>query len=103
MDPVVARGFVRIAKNARSRGVALINRPGMTTRGKRIAALFACIVLFLLPKHVDCGYPDGRCGHPGVLGHFCTEYELEPLGFYLLERIAERDVGFAYSSGETCR
>jgi len=75
----------------------------MTTRGKRLGILFAVLVLFGLPKHVDCGFPAASCGHPGVLGQYCRTYELEPLGFYLLEQALGRDVGFAYSSGEACR
>ena len=30
-------------------------------------------------------------------------YELEPFGFYLIEKLAGADVGFAYSSGDDCR
>jgi hypothetical protein len=74
----------------------------MTTRGKRLAVLFAIIVVLLLPKHVECGFPGASCGHPGVLGQYCRAYELEPMGFYLLENALGRDVGFAYSSGEAC-
>ena len=76
---------------------------GMTTRGKRISGLFAVIILFLLPKHVDCGYPDGQCSALGMFKLVCTPYEVEPFGFFLLEKLAHRDVGFAYTSGETCR
>lgn len=76
---------------------------GMTTRGKRITGAFAVLIAFMLPKHVDCGYPDGRCGYVGMFKHFCTPYELEPLGFYLIEKVAHRDVGFAYKRGEQCR
>lgn len=76
---------------------------GMTTRGKRISALFGLIMLFLLPKHVDCGYPDGHCSRAGFLRLVCTPYEVEPFGFFLLEKALRRDVGFAYTSGENCR
>ena len=40
----------------------MINAPGMTSRGKRITALIAVILAFLLPMKVPCGYPGGRCG-----------------------------------------
>jgi hypothetical protein len=80
----------------------MINAPGMTTRGKRITALIAVIIAFLLPMHAPCGYPGGECGHHGAFKQVCKEYELEPLGFYLIEKVLERDVGFAYRSGEDC-
>ena len=80
----------------------MINAPGMTSRGKRITALIAVILAFLLPKHVECGYPGGSCGRIGELKQVCKDYELEPLGFFLLERLLDRDVGFAYQSGEEC-
>lgn len=32
----------------------------------------------------------------------CKYYELEPLGFFLMERLLDRDVGFAYRKGEEC-
>ena len=81
----------------------MISAPGMTSRGKRIAALFAVIIAFLLPKHVECGFPDGRCARDGVFHLVCRSYELEPMGFFVIEQLARRDVGFAYTSGEECR
>lgn len=76
---------------------------GMTTRGKRISAVIGVMMLFFLPKHVECGYPDGRCGKLGMFRLVCKSYELEPLGFFVIEKLAHRDVGFAYKTGETCR
>jgi hypothetical protein len=76
---------------------------GMTTRGKRITALFAVLVALALPKRVECGYPGTTCGTVGALKLLCTPYEVEPFGFYLVEKLLERDVGFAYTSGEHCR
>lgn len=81
----------------------MIAPPGMTSRGKRITAVIAIMIAFFLPKHVDCGYPDGRCNHEGMFRQTCTPYELEPLGLFLIEKLAHRNVGFAYTSGETCR
>jgi hypothetical protein len=81
----------------------MISHPSMTSRGKRIAGVLALIILFFLPKHVECGYPDGRCGRLGMFRQLCTAYEVEPLGLYAIEKLAHRDVGFAYSTGETCR
>lgn len=81
----------------------MISHPSMTSRGKRVAGVIAVILLFLLPKHVDCGFPGGECKHAAFLQRTCTPYELEPLGFYLIEKVAERNVGFAYTRGETCR
>jgi hypothetical protein len=80
----------------------MIAPPGMTTRGKRIAAMFAVMIAFFLPKNVECGYPGGACGRIGMFKQVCKAYELEPLGFFLIEKLAERDVGFAYKSGEDC-
>ncbi len=80
----------------------MINAPGLTSRGKRITALIALIIAFLLPKDVECGYPGGQCGRIGMLHQVCKDHELEPLGFYLLERLLDRDVGFAYRSAEEC-
>jgi len=75
----------------------------MSTRGTRIAFLFAVAIAFLLPKWVACGHPGGSCGRAGRWRTTCTDYEIEPLGFYAIELLVGRDVGFAYSSGEDCR
>lgn len=80
-----------------------MNHPRMSTTGRRWAALFAIVFVLALPKHVECGYPGGECTVPGGYRQSCTHYELEPFGFYLIELLASRDVGFAYSSGEDCR
>lgn len=78
--------------------------PNMTTRGKQLAVLFGLIVVFAVPKHVECGFPGAdKCTHKASMGRVCTPYELEPFGFYLIEKLASANVGFAYSSGEDCR
>jgi hypothetical protein len=77
---------------------------GMSTSGKRWAALFGIFLALMLPKKVECGYPGSDCARPGVWsGEICRTYEHEPFGFYLLELWLDRDIGFAYSTGETCR
>ena len=76
---------------------------GMTSRGKQVTALIALALMLFLPKHVECGYPGGACAKTGPFRMVCRPWEVEPLGFYLIELIAERDVGFAYSTGEDCR
>ncbi|MGE0870417.1 MAG: hypothetical protein AB7P03_17775 [Kofleriaceae bacterium] len=82
----------------------MINAPGMTSRGKQVAFIFACIAVFLLPKRVDCGYPGGQCGtYSRDRTMYCTTSDLEPFGLFLIERIAGRNVGFAYSRDVTCR
>ncbi len=69
-----------------------------------IAGLIGAVLAFSLPKKVECGFPGGTCSHAGPRrGELCTSYEVEPWGFYLIEHLAGRDVGFAYSSGEDCR
>jgi hypothetical protein len=80
----------------------MINAPGLSSRGKRITAFIAVIIAFLLPKDVECGYPGGECGRIGIFRQVCKDHELEPLGFYLIEKLLERNVGFAYRSGEEC-
>lgn len=81
----------------------MISTPGMTSRGKRLAGLFALAVLFFLPKHVECGYPGGQCGTIGMFKQVCKSWELEPLGLFLIEKLADDNVGFAYKRGEDCR
>jgi hypothetical protein len=78
---------------------------GMSTRGKQIAALVALGAALWLPKRVECGYPGaaGQCARSGPFHLVCRRVELEPVGLYLIELIAERDVGFAYSVTEECR
>jgi hypothetical protein len=76
----------------------------MTSSGMRWAFLFGFLLAIALPKHVDCGYPDApACQKQGRWQTKCTAYEVEPFGFYLIELVAKRDVGFAYSSGDGCR
>jgi hypothetical protein len=81
-----------------------VNHPSMTTRGKRIAAVIAILIVLALPKRVDCTYPGAlACAHPGQWGRSCTDYEIEPFGFYLVELLVQRDVGFAYVADQECR
>jgi hypothetical protein len=75
----------------------------MSTRGTRLAFLVAVAIAFFLPKRVECSYPGASCGHAGRWRTICTDFEIEPLGFYVLELAAHRDVGFAYSTGDDCR
>jgi len=77
--------------------------PGMSSRAKQVTALIAVLLALLLPKHVDCGYPGGECTRAGTFRRHCRAYELEPIGFYMIELLLERDFGFAYSTGETCQ
>jgi hypothetical protein len=80
-----------------------MRHPSMSTRGTRLAFVFAVAIAFLLPKRVECGYPGATCGHAGKWRTTCTEFEIEPLGFYVIELAVHRDVGFAYSTGDDCR
>jgi hypothetical protein len=75
----------------------------MSTRGTRLAFAFAIAIAFLLPKRVECGYPGAACAHAGRWRTTCTDFEIEPLGFYIIELAVHRDVGFAYSTGDECR
>jgi hypothetical protein len=73
----------------------------MTSSGRRWAFLLGILIAFMLPKRVECGFPGGKCqSFHGK--EVCTSYEIEPWGFYLLENVFGRDIGFAYSSGDDC-
>jgi hypothetical protein len=80
-----------------------MRHPSMTTRGTRLAFAIAAVIALALPKRVACTYPGAVCGHAGRRGMPCTTYQVEPLGFYLIELAVHRDVGFAYETGEDCR
>ena len=70
----------------------------MTSSGRRIAFFIAVAIAFLLPKRVECGYANASC----PADQRCVPYEIEPWGFYLIELLARRDIGFAYSSDTDC-
>lgn len=74
----------------------------MTSHGTRIALATAVLIALALPKRVECSYPGDSCGHTGKGRTICTGYEIEPFGFYLIELVAHRDVGFAYQTGDDC-
>ena len=70
----------------------------------RWAFFFGVVLALAIPKRVVCGYPNaGDCQRKGPFATMCTAYEVEPFAFYLIELVAKRDVGFAYSSGSDCR
>jgi hypothetical protein len=73
----------------------------MTSSGRRIAFLIGLLVAIALPKKIECGYPGGTCQRI-VDRRACQWYEVEPFGFYLLESVFGRDIGFAYSTGDDC-
>lgn len=75
----------------------------MTSGGRRWAFIFGVVIAFMLPNHVECGYPNANAECARVVGHSqCIPYEVEPWGFSLIERLVGHDVGFAYSSGDDC-
>lgn len=74
----------------------------MTHSGRRLAGIIGALLALSLPKHVDCGFPGNTCAR--IVNHReCRDYEVEPFGFYLLELVFKRDVGFAYESDDDCR
>lgn len=74
----------------------------MTSNGRRLAFLIGLVIAFMLPKRVECGYA-GSTECRRVVNHRpCTMYEIEPWGFSLIERLVDRDVGFAYSVDRDC-
>jgi hypothetical protein len=79
-----------------------VQHPSLSTRGKQIAGLIAIACVFLIPKRIECSYPGEYCRH-GVGDKSCVDKELEPYGFYLLERLFDTDIGFAYSVTQECR
>jgi hypothetical protein len=74
----------------------------MTSRGTRISFVIAILLVCLLPKRTECSYPGASCGHAGRGRTTCTDFDIEPLGFYLIEVVAERNIGFAYTHDEEC-
>lgn len=80
-----------------------MRHPSMSTRGTHIAFGIAVAIAFFLPKRVDCGYPGASCNRAGTWQRICTDYQIEPVGFYALELLVKRDIGFAYSSDSECR
>jgi len=73
----------------------------MSSSGRRWALLIGIVIAFAIPKRVDCGYPGAVCTRFDA-GKTCGYYELEPWGFYLVEYVIGRNVGFAYSAGDDC-
>jgi len=83
-----------------------MNHPRMTSRGRALAGIFGILVAISLPKRTECSYPGEQtkaCRRQNVFHATCTRYEIEPLVFYGIEKLAGRDIGFAYTSGEDCR
>ena len=80
-----------------------MRHPSMTTRGTRIAFVISIVLVCLLPKRTECSYPGATCGHAGRGRQTCTYADVEPLGFFLVESVFERNIGFAYSREEECR
>jgi hypothetical protein len=79
-----------------------VNHPRMTSSGRRLAFFVAVLIAFALPKRVECTFPGQECAQ--IVGREkCTRYEIEPWVFYGLEHLLDRDIGFAYSSGDDCR
>ena len=73
----------------------------MSSNGRRIAGLLGVLIAIALPKRVECGYPGATCDRI-VDRRSCRSYEIEPFGFFLLENVFNRNIGFAYSSGDDC-
>jgi hypothetical protein len=74
----------------------------MTSRGRMIAALIGITIAFMLPKRIECGL--GGVGCKRIVNKVgCDAYEVEPWGFYLLERVFRTDIGFAYEVTADCR
>jgi hypothetical protein len=68
-----------------------------------IAALIGIAIAFMLPKRIDCG-TGFDVGCKQIVNRIgCDAYEVEPWGFYLLERVFRTDIGFAYEVTADCR
>lgn len=80
----------------------MIRGRNMTTGALQRAWLFGLLLVFFLPKRVECTFPGEVC--TVTRGHdICKSYELEPFGFYGIELLAHRNIGFAYSVDTECR
>jgi hypothetical protein len=80
-----------------------MKHPSMTTRGTHLALVIAAAAAFFLPKRVDCSFPGQSCNVAGPHHSICASHDVEPLGFYGLELVLHRDLGFAYSTEIECR
>ena len=75
----------------------------MTSRGRRLAALFAILLAGALPKDSRCRYPGEDC-YPDVRGaQLCDRTETQPLGAWAIEWALGRDLGIAYSVSYACQ
>jgi len=73
----------------------------MTTGAMQRAWLLGLLIVFFLPKRVECGYPGAVCTRQQGRD-ICKMSEIEPLGFYGLESIFHRNIGFAYGTDDEC-
>jgi hypothetical protein len=74
----------------------------MTSRGTRIAFFVAIACVAALPKKQPCSYPGESCAMVVRDKQHCNTFETEPFGVYLIEWIARRDLGVAYSHDFDC-
>lgn len=68
-----------------------------------IAALIGIAIAFMLPKRIDCAFGEDVGCKVIVRRMGCESYEVEPWGFYLLERVFRTSIGFAYEVTTDCR
>ncbi|MEZ4366407.1 MAG: hypothetical protein R2939_08985 [Kofleriaceae bacterium] len=73
----------------------------MTTSGTRWAVAIVLALAFFLPVRLPCSFPGQDCAEIRDK-RLCRDGDLEPLGFYLVERVLRRDLGFAYSTTRAC-
>ncbi len=78
-----------------------MNHPSMTTRGRVIAGLIGIAIAFMLPKRIECAPGGVGCKSTGQRPG-CSFHEVEPFGFFLIERLVRTDVGFAYELSDRC-
>jgi len=74
----------------------------MTSNGRRIAFFVAILIVLALPIRVKWGYAGAPDRSKMINGHSCTEYEVEPIASFVLEKLLGRDAGPAYSHGDDC-
>ena len=75
---------------------------GMTSSGKRTAAIVGIIGALALPRKTPCLAPGLTCEAITVDGGSCTPTDLEPLGIYALEWLFGQDLGLRYQRWLDC-
>ncbi|MBE7450574.1 MAG: hypothetical protein HS111_17240 [Kofleriaceae bacterium] len=80
----------------------MLQHPGMTSSGRRNAALFGLALALALPKQVPCEVPGRSCELHRPHGVVCRPVDVEPLGVFVIEWVIGRDLPIAYAQRVDC-